>query len=148
MMTQMNIPKYAKEQLTPKSREELRAILVSLGQPPHHMAKEPSMIESIMRIQNTIQPSDLGEKEESVKAPAPVITLTADEIMVVVQPMIQRGLKVSFLDDGKTWHFKNGVAEDSGSVTIPLTVIEQRAYSLMRARLPARVDVDGVKMLA
>jgi len=142
-------PKYPKELLTLKSREELRAILVSLGQPPHHMAKEPKMIESIMRIQNTVQPNDIGaEAKVEKKEPEPAVVLTADEIMEVIQPMIQRGLKVAFLDDDKTWSFKNGVAEDSGSVTMPLALIEQRAYALMRARLPARIDIDGVKMLA
>ena len=67
-----------------------------------------------------------------------VVKLTPEEVTEKLQAYINRGLKVRF--DDVSWMMKNGAAEDSGSLSMPLVAILQKADHLMRARFPAQIN--------
>lgn len=54
----------------------------------------------------------------------------------------------TLLTDESTWHIKNGAAEDSGTLYMPMDVIMRKAAMLKTARFPAKfkgtgTDLDG-----
>lgn len=66
-----------------------------------------------------------------------VVALTPEQVTDGLQSYINRGLKVRF--DDISWFIKNGAAEDSGNLAMPLAAVKAAADRVMKARLPAQV---------
>lgn len=67
-----------------------------------------------------------------------VVALTPEQVTDGLQSYINRGLKVKF--DDISWFIKNGAAEDSGNLAMPIAHIRSAADRVMKARLPAQVN--------
>lgn len=119
--------------------KELRAMRNKLG---FKGVKGESKQSILLQIQGSQYPVVLESfQEKHVKRLARkadlVTKLTPEQITEALQPFMGRGLKVRF--DDVSWQVKNGAAEDSGSLTMPINAIVQRVSKVMSARFPAAV---------
>lgn len=122
--------------LKEKTLEELFAICEELGIKAHHASKEASLIKKI-EAQQGHRVEDAVSKADDLKhkAEQPVVSEanTQEAVENIIEPFIDRGLKAKFLDDG-TWMFRCNGAEDSGSMTMPLRLIRNKAEQVSRGR--------------
>ena len=94
--------------------------------------------EQLARLQAARQTIDLPVP--NAPKPEPVKHYTSpEELMEALEPLKGKNLQIKIDPDTATWHFKYGVAEDSGTLHQPLSVIRRMAELLMRARLPAKL---------
>ena len=120
-----------------KSIPELRTILTARGAGFDMAESKKQLIVRLITLDGITQPDYKLQQEEKVEPQiksAPD-THTQADVLAAVDPWIKRGMKVSFDQEGKTWHFKRYigdkfVAEDSGSMRIPLVTIKRCAELL------------------
>lgn len=130
---------YTRELLQTKSLDVLRAIATQIGLTPHHASKEEKIITEILMVQKP----EIKAEEKPVEV---AVMNDPDEIRKALKFFTDKGGKVMFTDEN--WHIKNGIAEDSGHLTVPIPSIVTKAQMLLRARMPARIKIDGEEMLA
>ena len=149
--------------LTNKNMKELREIAKQIGLPG---VKAESMEALRARIVITMEPGVLDalyvDKLDPVNADPvqlkkkekPVeVMLTPEQVIAALEPFKAK-LKLAFYDeDGQpsitnatTWHVKNGPAEDSGSLSVPLKWIKFKASEIAKARFPAVIRDEFEKV--
>jgi len=138
------------QDLPSKNMKELRAIAKELGL---QGVKAESAHALRTRITLHLQPGLLNElnKNPVLADKKPVLDiaikphwLSAQEVIEALRPY--QKLQIMFYDvngnkstgNCKTWHIKNGPAEDSGSMTMPLHIIKVKAEIINGARFPAK----------
>ncbi|MFK5283731.1 hypothetical protein ACI3PL_29560, partial [Lacticaseibacillus paracasei] len=64
-----------------------------------------------------------------VEKPAPVVVeeQPGDAVLEAVQAFVDKGMRVTFLDDGKSWAFAYANKIDTGSMSMPLSRIKMQA---------------------
>ncbi len=135
-----------------KSMKELREIAKSIGLPG---IKAESMQQLRARIVITMEPSvidaltvpDLNPMQLKKKPVEIPNVLTPEQVMTALEPLKGK-IKLAFYDDdgnvttngATTWAVKNGPAEDSGSLSVPLKWIRFKAQEIANARFPAVIN--------
>lgn len=139
--------------LTEKNMNELRAMAKELGLPmiQHEKADqlrarivitmEPGVIDALTAPD--LHPVQLKKKAEI----NPPVMLTPEQVMKALEPFKSK-IKLQFYDDegnpsltsATTWCVKNGPAEDSGSLSVPLKWIVFKAQEIANARFPAVIN--------
>ena len=139
--------------LTNKSMKELREIAKQIGLPGVRaesmeqlrarivITMEPGVIDALT-VPDIINPVQIKKKELN----QPVI-LTPEQVMAALEPFKGK-IKLQFYDDegnpsltnATTWCVKNGPAEDSGSLSVPLKWIRFKAQEIAQARFPAVIN--------
>lgn len=145
--------------LTGKNMKELREIAKQIGLPG---VKGESMEALRARIVITMEPSvidaltppDLNPVQLKRKEPQVQNLLTPQQVMDALEPFKNR-IKLAFYDDegnmtlegATTWCVRNGAAEDSGSLSVPLKWIRFKAQEIANARFPAVIkdEFDAVR---
>jgi len=151
--------------LAKKNMRELREIAKQIGLPG---VKAESMESLRARIVITMEPGvidaltppDLNPVQLKRKEKAPDPVLTPEQVMEALEPLKGK-VKLAFYDDegnlttegATTWAVKNGPAEDSGSLSVPLKWIRFKAQEIANARFPAVIkgefdDVRKIPVLA
>lgn len=148
------------EDLPSKNMKELRAIAKELGLQTTRESAEALRA----RIVLTLQPGLMNElnkngTEAGRDAAKPVadkpatVWLSAQDVVEALRPF-QDKIKLAFYDENgnpstanaKTWHVKNGPAEDSGSMTISLHWLKIKVAEIANARFPAKFSRTGTEM--
>lgn len=142
-----------------KNMKELREIAKNIGLPG---VKAESMQQLRARIVITMEPGvidaltvpDLNPVKVKRKEKEINPVLTPEQVMNALEPFKSK-IKLAFYDDeGKvtttgatTWAIKNGPAEDSGSLSVPLKWIRFKAQEVANARFPAIIkgEFDAVR---
>ena len=143
-----------------KNMKELREIAKNIGLPG---IKAESMEALRARIVITMEPGVLDAfnvdklydpVQLKTKKPEVANMLTPEQVMEALEPFKNK-IKLAFYDaDGKmttenavTWMVKNGPAEDSGSLSVPLKWITFKAKEIANARFPAVIngEFDAVR---
>lgn len=153
------------EDLPNKSMKELRQIAKELGLTTTRESAEALRA----RITLTLQPGLMDAlnkngteagRDKAVEAAKPKAQIiippkwhTAQEVVEALRPYQER-IKLAFYDQNgqpssayaKTWHVKNGPAEDSGNMTMPLELIRRKAEQIANARFPAKITRSGTDL--
>lgn len=145
--------------LTNKTMKELREIAKNIGLPG---IRSESAQQLRARIVITMEPGvidaltvpDLHPVQLKRKEVIPEAMLTPEQVMAALEPFKGK-IKLAFYDDegnptmegATTWCIKNGPAEDSGSLSVPLKWIKFKAQEIANARLPAVIkgEFDAVR---
>ncbi len=145
-------------ELRDKNMKELRAIAKEIGLAG---VKAESADNLRARIAITMEPSiidaltppPIDPVQLKIKPAEPVVANTVEAVMKALDPFKSK-LKLAFYDeDGNptteratTWHVKNGPAEDSGSLTVPIKWIRFKAQEIANARFPASIAGEFEKV--
>jgi hypothetical protein len=123
--------------LSEKSYKELNKLADSIG----IKASDGETAESLrLRIATVIYPPEEPRVEVQSPRPAPVPeSCTQEEVLALAE---KYKVSVRFPDE-TTWHFRKGVAEDSGTLKQSLKVIERKADIISKARQPAFHSADA-----
>jgi hypothetical protein len=122
------------------SIKELRELRNAAGLPSaKHESKEAIVRQLTVAAFPEAILKEFQQKPVIRQAPEPqmVVALTPEQVTEGLQSYINRGLKVRF--DDISWFIKNGAAEDSGNLAMPIAAIRTAADRVMKARLPAQV---------
>lgn len=138
--------------LTDKSMKELREMARSIGLP---MIQHEKAEQLRARIVITMEPSvidaltvpDLNPVQLKVREKEALVMLTPEEVVAALEPFKTK-IKLAFYDEegnpsrtnATTWCIKNGPAEDSGSLSVPLKWIRFKAQEIANARFPAVIN--------
>jgi len=144
--------------LTNKTMKELREIAKNIGLPG---VKAESMQQLRARIVLTMEPGvidsltvpDLNPIKQKAKESKPEPMLTPEQVMAALEPFKSK-IKLAFYDDegnpsltnATSWCVKNGAAEDSGSLSVPLKWIRFKAQEIANARFPAVIKDEFDKV--
>ncbi len=141
-----------------KDMKELRAIAKQIGLPG---VKAESADNLRARIAITMEPGlvdaltppDLNPVQLKKKETQSVM-LTPEQVMKALEPFKSK-IKLAFYNEegemttenATTWCVKNGPAEDSGSLSVPLKWITFKASEIANARFPAVIkgEFDAVR---
>lgn len=116
------------EMLQIKTIHEVRALVKQKGLRWAKTEKKVQLIERLMEIPEPIKPKEPTEPKPEVV----IHTATQDEILDALKDNLARSMKIRFDDD--SWHMRAPSGrEDSGSLTMPLTVIKRTANLLIGA---------------
>jgi hypothetical protein len=124
---------------------ELRAAAKEAGIDNRRAESKASLLARLALARQTIdqRPSNALPKD----APKPEVVkhyTTPEQLYAALEPFKGKNLQIKIDEDTETWHFKYGIAEDSGTLHQPLSVIKRMAEMLLRARMPAKIkDVNG-----
>lgn len=140
------------DNLYTKKMNELREMASNLGLGG---VKGESKEGLIARITIAMHPQILDElnKNGTEQGRAPKLAkdgpvwLTVEEVLEALEPLKGR-LKIAFYDEdgqptttnAKTWHVKNGPAEDSGSMSVSMKWLKIKAGEIANARFPAVIQ--------
>jgi len=145
--------------LTDKNMKELREIAKQIGLPG---IKAESMESLRARIVLTLEPGvidaltppDLNPIQQKKKEPQVTNLLTAQQVLDALEPFKGK-IKIAFYDDegnmttdgATSWCVRNGVAEESGRMSVPLKWIRFKAQEIANARFPAVIkdEFDAVR---
>lgn len=122
------------------SIKELREMRTAAGLPSaKHESKEAIVRQLAVAAFPEAVLKEFQQKPVVRQVPEPqvVVALTPEQVSEGLQSYINRGLKVRF--DDISWFIKNGAAEDSGNLAMPIAAIRAAADRVMKARLPAHV---------
>lgn len=151
--------------LRSKNIKELREIAKNIGLPAIQHEKAESLRARIVitmepSVIDALTPPDLKPVEQRTRYDKPQVMLTPEQVMEALEPLKAK-IKLAFYDDegeatltgATTWHVKNGPAEDSGSLSVPLKWIRFKAQEIANARFPAVIkgefdDVRKIPVLA
>jgi hypothetical protein len=141
--------------LQDKNMKELRQIAKQIGLPG---VKAESMEQLRARIVITMEPGvidalsipDVNPVQLKRKEVVPDPANTPEAVMKALEPFKGK-INLAFYDDegnittegATTWAVKNGPAEDSGSLTVPLKWILFKASEIANARFPAVINDPG-----
>lgn len=116
------------ELLQLKTIHEVRALTRQKGLRWAKTEKKAELIKRLMEIPDPIKPEPKEVKKEEEKVPV----ASQEEILEALEDNLTRGLKIKF-EDG-SWHMRNLQGrEDTGTLTMPLTVIKRVANTLTGA---------------
>lgn len=120
--------------LDQKTLTELRTIAQGLGVSDIFSKSVPELMQDIEK-----KHKDLIPPEKIVIPPPiydarlmtqqPAMTCNKDELMELLQPFIQRGLKV-FLGE-ETWRFSFGKKHDTGTLRMPIRIALKKAQEVL-----------------
>jgi hypothetical protein len=116
--------------LAGKTREELVKIAQDLNIKVHHKARPETIINQITEY---AQPKRDKMQHVAATPVAPVYNNTPEDIRTACQAFIDKGVEVTFPDDG-TWIAKYKGAEESGNCAIPLRVIKMKIQSVAQGK--------------
>lgn len=139
--------------LTNKNMKELREIAKNLGLPGVKaesmealrarivITMEPGVLDAL-NVDRLYDPVELKRKQQPVE-----VMLTPEQVMAALEPFKSK-IKLAFYDDegnasitnATSWCIKNGPAEDSGSLSVPLKWIKFKAQEIAAARFPAVIN--------
>lgn len=135
--------------LTNKNMKELREIAKKIGLPGVKAESAQQLRARIVitmepGVIDTLTPPDLHPVQLKKKEAEPANMLTPDQVMKALKPFKNK-IKLAFYDDegnpsltdATSWCVKNGPAEDSGSLSVPLKWIRFKAQEIANARFPA-----------
>lgn len=124
------------ESLKAMELPELRKVAEGMGIRAHANAKADTLIHKIMQQPRVAKATAVEKLENpSQYEAAPLVSNTQEEVLDALKKFTAKdGFKVSFLDDGKSWHFSYKGCEDSGSMFIPLRVIVMKAEVVSRGK--------------
>lgn len=145
--------------LTNKTMKELRAIAKQIGLPGVRaesmeglrarivITMEPGVLDAL-NVDTLYDPVQLKKKEKSIE-----VMLTPEQVMNALEPFKSK-IKLAFYDDegnpslinATTWCVKNGPAEDSGSLSVPLKWIKFKAQEIANACFPAVIKDEFDKV--
>lgn len=140
-----------------KTVDELRTMLVAKGAGYHHNEKQQTLIDRLLEITMTMQPTprepDMNMQTQQTATPlqpkGAIPALTPAEVMAKIEHYKSQGLQIKFSDDGLLWHFKRHagvlrekdkagviterpiIKEDSGTMRQPLERIVACAKHVM-----------------
>jgi hypothetical protein len=150
--------------LTNKSMKELREIAKNIGLPGVKAETAQQLRARIVitmepGVIDALTPPDLNPVQLKVKKEQVTIN-TPEQVMEALEPFKSK-IKLAFYDDegnmttegATTWCVRNGAAEDSGSLSVPLKWIRFKAQEIANARFPAVIkgefdDVRKIPVLA
>lgn len=118
-----------REQLQTKKMGELRSMVTHLGMNWQKTEKKPELINRIIEVTNTAQPTDKIVKKVIEKKP--IVYLKHEDVLDAIKSNMLSGLCVRFPDE-ISWEFKFESKSDSGSLAIPLGVIKRCADMVCR----------------
>lgn len=124
----------SKELMNIKPMAEVRQIATGLKLGWAKDEKKASIIDRIVELQSTAQPSDIKPvepKQEAVALPQVSEKLEEAIILDAVKAYRAKGMHVSFNEHG--WKFKLGNREDSGNYSIPITTVRRCAEMVCKA---------------
>lgn len=148
-----------------KTMKELREIANQIGLPgvkaeTAQQLKARIVITMEPSVIDALTPPDLNPVQLKRKDKAPEPASTPEQVMSALEPLKSK-IKLAFYDDegnmttenATTWAVKNGPAEDSGSLSVPLKWIRFKAQEIANARFPAVIkgefdDVRKIPVLA
>jgi hypothetical protein len=145
------------ENLHTKSLPELRQIAKGLGIAVTRESAEVLRTRIILHVnpslQDELNKNGTIQPSEKPAANAPV-WLTPDEVKEALAPFKGR-IQLAFYDDegfacedntARSWHVKNGAAEDSGSLTISKKWLVIKVSEIANARFPAKINRTGTDL--
>lgn len=145
------------ENLHTKSLPELRQIAKGLGMTVGVEKAEVLRTRITLHVnpslQNELNKNGTIQPTDKPVAPAPV-WLTPAEVKEALAAFKGR-IQLAFYDDegfacedenAKTWHVKNGPAEDSGSLTISKKWLVIKVSEIANARFPAKINRTGTDL--
>lgn len=122
--------------LASKPMTEVRDYARAIGVTPKQHESRDALLSRIALVAF----SDNQKPAEQAKPVVnPVTWSTQDEVNEAVAEHIRKGMRVSYDEQARTWHFSYAGAEDSGSLSVPLHVIKQKATQVARGALKPRV---------
>lgn len=140
-----------------KSLPELRQIAKSIGIAVRRESAEVLRTRIILHVNPSLQ-GELNKNGtiQPVEKPAEVkpIWLTPSDVKEALAPFRGR-IQLAFYDDegfacddetARTWHVKNGAAEDSGSLTISKKWLVIKVSEIANARFPAKINRTGTDL--
>lgn len=121
--------------LQKKTIHELRAIAEGMGVSGVFSKDKLQLVQAIEFKQHEVfkkkeNPPPRPEYDARLMQRPPSKATSQDEILKILDPHTQKGLKVTF-PDPETWHMIHGKREDTGSVRIPLRTILGCAEKVM-----------------
>lgn len=139
--------------LVNKNMKELREIAKNIGLPGIRaenaeqlrarivVTMEPGVLDAL-NVDRIYDPVQLKKKEKGAE-----VMSTPQQIMAALEPFKSK-IKLAFYDeDGNvslenatSWCVKNGPAEDSGSLSVPIKWIKFKAQEIANARFPAVIN--------
>lgn len=144
--------------LTNKTMKELREIAKQIGLPG---VRAESAQQLRARIVITMEPGvidsltvpDLNPVQLKKKEINPDPMNTPEQVMKALEPFKSK-IKLQFYDDdgepsltnATQWHVKNGPAEDTGSLSVPLKWIRIKAQEIANAHFPAVINGEFDKV--
>lgn len=147
---------YQEALLKAKSKNELRQMMVAAGAEYRLTEKKSDLIQRLIELSLTAQPTDRLEPEKVEDKPKPEVPwLTKEEVNDAVMSYKLQGLKVSFSPDSKCWMFQFDcgmsfdpttklygprVLTDSGTMKQPIEVVKRCAHMLVR---PTTVNAEA-----
>lgn len=125
--------------------KELREYAKSIGiSPQQHESKESlSYRISLVAFPETQQ----QPKQPVKKEPEIIVFSTAEQVKAKISNLIDKGLIATFDED--SWRFQYKGREDSGSLSMPMSVIVRKAGDVAKGALMPRIirntgtDMDG-----
>lgn len=141
------------DNLKDKKIQELRTIAKELGLPVTRESAQALRTRIILHMQPGLM-DELNKNDRVEPKPKEATKwLTTQEVMDALSPFKDK-IKLAFYDENneptmvnpKTWHVKNGPAEDSGTMSISLKWLKIKAGEIANARFPAKVTRSGTEL--
>lgn len=148
-----------------KNMKELRAVAKQIGLPMIQHEKADQLRARIVitmepGVIDALTPPDLNPVQLKKKETPALVMITPEQVMKALEPFKSK-IKLAFYNDegemtaegATTWCVRNGPAEDSGSLSVPLKWIVFKAQEIANARFPAVIkgefdDVRKIPVLA
>ncbi len=129
--------------MTDTKMKDLRAQAKSIGMNGRKGESKESLMARLTLARQTIDQRPTASVNGDVVKAVPVKHYTAPEqLLQSLEPFKGKGIQIKIDESSETWHFKYGVAEDSGTLHQPLSVIKRMAEMLLRARMPAKIKTQ------
>lgn len=115
--------------LNEKSLTELRTIAHGLGVEDIFSKSVASLIQEIEKAHKELIPTPKVSVPIEYKTISTAPECDKDELMELLQPYIQRGLKVAIADE--TWRFSYGKRQDTGTLRMPIRTALRKAQEVL-----------------
>lgn len=137
----------SREELLLKTREELVEIAAKFNIDPHHRSKPETIVEQILE-----QAMHLNKPKESApQKEKPILVFnTQEQVLEAIEHYLSKdGFVCRFLPDN-TWYFSFQGREESGSMSVPLSIIKIKAMNVAKGaiKLKGYGDKTGFVMWA
>lgn len=119
-----------REQLEVKTLPELRSMLTIRGMNWQKTEKKIDIINRIIELDNICQPNDKPKEINEEKKEVKCKKNTKEEVLEAIKPFMFGGMQARINEE--FWEFRNGNKLDSGTLSMPLTVIVRCADFVSR----------------
>jgi len=128
--------------LSNKSVEDLRVIARDLGVDVHHKLGRDKVANAI--AEKLLTQVERKPVENEVKQEPVDVWLNPDDVREALKPFTDKfeDFEVSFLKDN-TWMFRRGKYTESGTMSMPLTLVKRKAELFCRPRGLQILGRDG-----